>query len=113
MQSFSSNLMFAQAVKDCVENGDGEISRLCVFDAAKNIHEWSAGGLHASGDPGANIPPSCSMIITANAEGKFERFFPEDAEADDGFHCDESLTVEVTGDLGEGVIDPSSPYQQS
>ena len=110
MQSFSSNLLFAQAVKDCVANGTGEISRVCVLDAAKNIHEWTAGGLHAAGDPGNNVPPSCSLIITATADGKFKRRFPKDKKADDGFHCDDSLTVELTGDLGKGVVDPSLPY---
>jgi hypothetical protein len=97
-------------VKDCVANGSGEISRVCVLDAAKNIHQWTAGGLHAEGDPGNNVPPNCSMIITATADAKFERRFPKDKKKDDGFHCDESLTVDLTGDLGKGVIDPSLPY---
>jgi hypothetical protein len=110
MQSFSANLLFAQSVKDCVAKGNGEISRVCVLDAAKAIHEWSAGGLHAAGDPGNNVPPPCSMIITANDKGKFVRFTPKDKKTDDGFHCDPSLTKELTGNLGKGVVDPSLPY---
>ncbi len=109
MQSFSANLLFAQSVKDCVEGGDGEISRLCVLDAAKAIHSWTAGGLHAEGDPGKGEPPSCSMLITAKA-GKFERGYPEDVSKDDGFTCDESLTVDIEGDLGKPNIDSSLPY---
>jgi ABC-type branched-subunit amino acid transport system substrate-binding protein len=109
MQSFSSNLLFAQSVKDCVEGGSGEISRVCVIDAAKKIHSWDAGGLHAAGDPGANIPPGCSMIISAK-DGKFIRFFPKDKKKDGGWHCDDSLTVDVKGDLGKGDVDPSLPY---
>ena len=109
MQSFSSNLLFAQSVKDCVANGSGEISRECVIKAAKEIHEWTAGGLHAPADPGANIGPHCSMIIGAK-DGEFIRVFPKDAEKSDGFHCDESLTVDVTGDLGKGNVDPSRPF---
>jgi hypothetical protein len=50
------------------------------------------------------------MVITANANGKFVRFAPKDKKTDDGFHCDESLTKELTGDLGKGVVDPSLPY---
>ena len=96
-------------MKDCVANGSGEISRACVIDAAKKIDTWDGGGLHAAASPGRNLPPSCSMIITAK-DGTFERFLPKDTKTDDGFHCDEDLTVEIDGDLGEGNIDPSLPY---
>ena len=109
MQSFSANLLFAQSVKDCVEGGSGEVSRECVIKAAKQIDTWDAGGLHAAGSPADNEPPSCSMIITAK-DGAFERRFPKDTSDDDGFHCDESLTVDITGDLGKGNVDPSLPY---
>ena len=109
MQSWSANLLFAQSVKDCVEGGSGEISRVCVLKAAKAIHSWTAGGLHAEGDPGKGEPPSCSMLI-APKDGKFTRGYPKDAKQDDGFTCDESLTVDITGDLGKGVVDTSLPY---
>ncbi|MCC6226866.1 MAG: ABC transporter substrate-binding protein [Microthrixaceae bacterium] len=109
VQSFSAGLLFAQSVKDCVEGGSGEISRVCVFDAAKKVDHWDAGGLHADTSPAANEPPSCSMLISGK-DGKFIRRFPEEVTKDRGFHCDEDLTVDLEGDLGTGRIDPSSPY---
>ncbi len=110
VQSWSANLLFAQAVKDCVTNGSGEISRLCVFKAAKKIDSWDGGGLHAAASPGKNEPPSCSMLITGK-DDKFVRRFPTDTSKDDGFHCDPALTIDVQGDLGKGNVDPSSPYK--
>jgi len=109
IQSWSANLLFAQSVKNCVADGSGEISRLCVFKAAKKIDHWDGGGLHAAASPGKNEPPSCSMLITAK-DGKFVRRFPDDTTKDNGFHCDPSLTVDVEGDLGKGVVDPNLPY---
>jgi len=109
IQSWSSNLLFAQSVKQCVEDGSGEISRLCVLEAAKTVEDWSAGGLHAPAHPKDNLPSGCSMIVTAE-NGVFKRRYPESPAKDDGFHCDDALTVEITGDLGKGVVDPSLPY---
>lgn len=109
IQSWSSNMLFAQAVKDCVEGGSGEISRVCVLDAAKKIDDWTAGGLHAPSHPKTNMPSECGMILTAE-NGAFKRLTPKDPGKDDGFHCDDDLIVKITGDLGKGVVDPSLPY---
>jgi ABC-type branched-subunit amino acid transport system substrate-binding protein len=109
VQSFSAGLLFAQSVKNCVETGSGEISRVCVLDAAKKIDSWDGGGLHATSSPGKNLPPSCSMIVVAKG-GKFERFEPKSKTNDGGFHCDENLTVKIEGDLGQGNVDPTLPY---
>jgi len=109
IQSWSSNLLFAQSVKDCVEGGNGEISRVCVLDAAKKVDNWTAGNLHSPQHPKSNLPNECEMLLTAE-NGKFKRLFPTDPVKDDGFHCDEKLRVKITGDLGKGVIDPSLPY---
>ena len=74
--SRSPRLLFAQSAKDCVANGDGEISRDCVLDAAKNINDWSAGGLHASADPGANIPPECAHDHHGRRDGDVQAPLP-------------------------------------
>lgn len=109
IQSWSSNLLFAQSVSDCVKNGSGEISRICVLNAAKAIDNWTAGDLHAKSHPKTFLPNECGMIVTAE-NGTFKRLSPKDPTKDDGFHCDEKLTVKISGDLGKGVIDPSLPY---
>ena len=109
VQGFSANLLFAQSVKDCVANGSGEISRVCVIEAAKKIKDWDGGGLHARTFPGSIKQPTCSMLLSGK-DGKFVRRFPKDADKDDGLHCDESLSVEIEGDLGKGNVDPSLPY---
>lgn len=109
IQSWSSNLLFAQSVKQCVEEGSGEISRVCVLKAAKSVEDWSGGGLHAPAHPKDNLPSGCSMIVTADG-GLFKRRFPKDSTKDDGYHCDPDLTVKITGDLGKGVVDSSLPY---
>lgn len=109
VQGFSAALLFAQSVKDCVEKGSGEISRVCVFDAAKEIKDWDGGGLHAKTFPASNEQPTCSMLLSGK-DGKFVRRFPKDPDKDDGFHCDPSLTVDISGDLGKGKVDPSLPY---
>lgn len=102
VQSFSANLLFAQSVKNCVENGDGTITRKCVLEEAKKITSWTGGGLHADANPGENEPPRCSMLVVIKG-GTFERLYPEiggEGDDGDGFSCQEVITVE--GDFGQG-----------
>ena len=104
-QAFSASLLFATAAKSCADAG--EISRACVLEAGKDIHEWDGGGLHAVADPGANTPADCAMLVQIK-DGKFERLFPELGSDDDngeGFFC--SPTVKLTGDFGQGNTDSS------
>lgn len=104
-QAFSASLLFATAAKSCADAG--EISRACVLQAGKDVHEWDGGGLHAVADPGANTPADCAMLVQIK-DGKFERLFPELGSEDDngeGFFC--SPTVKLTGDFGKGNTDSS------
>lgn len=100
IQAFSSTLLFATVAKACAD--EGEISRKCVIEQALDVHEWDGGGLHSSGDPGANEPGECSMIMQIKG-GQWTRLYPEvggDGDDGDGFHCGEVIDVE--GDFGEG-----------
>lgn len=109
-QSFSSWLLFATAVNDCVKSGGGEISRDCVMAAGKQINEWDGGGLHVKGDPGAGDPSPCAMIMIVK-DGRFERRYPPlggDGDDGDGFSC--GKVAEITGDLGQGNVDPTRKY---
>lgn len=108
IQSFSSWLMFAQAVNTCVEENDGNVTRDCVLDAASSLDEWTGGGLHAPSHPSKDEGPECSVLMQATARGTWERLYPEldSDEADDrGFSCGEN--VKITGDFGKGVVDPN------
>ena len=49
VQSFSSWLLFGQSVKKCAASG--EVTRDCVYNAAKSVTSWDGGGLHATGNP--------------------------------------------------------------
>ncbi|MFN8053076.1 MAG: ABC transporter substrate-binding protein [Acidimicrobiales bacterium] len=103
--AFSAGLLFATAAKSCADEGD--ITRVCVLKAAKDIHKWDGGGLQAETDPGANAPGKCLMLVQIKS-GKFERLFPKLGSKDDngeGFFCGGETTL--TGDFGKGNTDSS------
>ena len=114
-QSFSAWLLFATAARSCAATSGGELTRSCVAKAASGIHAWTGGGLHAESDPGAKLPPGCSMIMTVRND-KFERLFPKVGSSDDGgdgFTCStqgNKGNVTIEGDYGQGNIDPSQKY---
>ena len=115
MQSFSSWLLFATSARSCAKASGGELSRECVLKAASEIHEWTGGGLHAQSDPGAKIPPACSMIMTVKND-KFERLYPKVGSKDDqgdGFSCStlgDNGNVTIAGDFPAGNVDPNVKY---
>lgn len=107
-QSFSAFLLFAESVKRCAESG-AEITRDCVLGEAKKFTEWTAGGLHASGNPSKNTPGECAMLVQLKG-GKWERLFPEvggDGDVQDGFYCGDPPTLAIDGDFGKGNVDSS------
>lgn len=106
-QSFSAMLLFAQSAKQCAEDS-GEITRECVLAEGRKVTSWDGGGLHAEANPGENKPPTCSMFVGIK-NGKWVRKFPEldsDADDGDGFSCTGELQT-LSGDFGEGKVDPS------
>lgn len=112
IQAFSAWLLFATSVNKCVEKSGGEISRTCVIEAAKTIHEWDGGGMHVIADPGAGTPPKCAMGVVAEKGATFGRLFPEKGAKSDepGFSCYDDAVVDITGDFGKGNVDPSRGY---
>ena len=115
MDSMSAWLLFVTAANECGEAGDGVLTRACILEQAAAIEDWTAGGLHSPTDPEDGpdaVASSCIMLLTVEG-GEFTRLFPEVGGEDDdgdGFHCggDDAVT-EVTGDVGEGVVDPDRP----
>ncbi len=65
LQSWSAWLLFAQAARDC----GSHLTRTCVYDNAKKVHDWTGGGLHAQTDPGANSGSACFLLLKATPQG--------------------------------------------
>jgi hypothetical protein len=96
LQAWSAWLLFAQAARDC----GSELTRKCVYDNAKQVRDWTGGGLHAPGDPGTTTPSPCVVVEHATAAG-FER---ADIDPDQGiYRCEERNVYTLQGDYGEGV----------
>jgi hypothetical protein len=58
-QAASSFLLWATEAKACGSN----LTRQCMVNNLSKVHNWTGGGLHASGDVGANLPPKCGVLI--------------------------------------------------
>jgi ABC-type branched-subunit amino acid transport system substrate-binding protein len=81
--STSAFLLWATAVQAC----GSEVTAKCVFEQVDQIKDWSAGGLHAPGDPGANETSPCGILLNL-AGATFERAVPID-----GFDCQDKYVV--------------------
>jgi hypothetical protein len=113
-QSFSAWLLFATAANNCAADNDNVLTRACVLQAAADVEDWTAGGLHAPSDPGplGGTPAGCEMAITVTPDGEFERLTPAiDSDQDhvDGFTCFEDFLVPVPDNEGLGVIGADQP----
>lgn len=81
MQSTSSFLLWATAAKAC----GSDLTRQCMVNELSKVTSWTGGGMHAESNPGENLPPSCSMIMTVKG-GTYEQIAP----AEQGeFYCAE------------------------
>ncbi len=114
MQSFSAWLLFATAADACGSANDNVLSRACVLQAAADVQDWTAGGLHAPTDPGpeGGQVPTCEMQLTVADGGAFERLFPEiGSDQDDtaGFNCAADAVVDVPANEGLAVVSPDQP----
>ncbi len=113
MHSFSAWLLFAEAANACGEANDSVLTRNCILEAAAEVDDWTAGGLHAPVDPGprGGTPGTCLTLLVVNSEGGFERLDPKigsDEDSGSGFRCNGEL-VEVPGAADLGVVDPDRP----
>jgi ABC-type branched-subunit amino acid transport system substrate-binding protein len=85
MQAVSAFLLWADVAKEC----GSDLTRECMVDGLRNVHEWTGGGLHAATDPGANMPASCSLVVELQG-GEFKQVFPEKKGE---FNCDDDYVV--------------------
>lgn len=114
LHSTSAFLLFVTAANACLDANDNVLERGCVLAAGREITSWTAGGLHAESNPGANLPPSCGLI-EGIVDGQWTRIFPELGSEDDngnGFWCPaEGGLVELDGDYGDPSpgMDPNRP----
>ncbi|MCU1398654.1 MAG: hypothetical protein JWN62_1763 [Acidimicrobiales bacterium] len=82
----SSFLLWATAVQQC----GSEVTAKCVFEKVDAIHDWSAGGLHSPGDPGANQTSPCGILLKLDG-ASFTRVSPTS-----GFDCQDKYVAPVS-----------------
>lgn len=87
MQAVSAFLLWADVAKDC----GSDLTRDCMVEGLKNVHEWTGGGLHAPSDPGSNLPPDCALAVELQGD-TFSQVFPETKGE---FNCSEDYVVET------------------
>ena len=86
------------------------------MEEISTVDEWTGGGLHAQASPGTNTSSPCYQMITIK-DGQFTRLYPPLNPTDtdraliptatiteDGWACDESTLIELTGDYGDVSI---------
>lgn len=101
--AMSSYLLFAVGANACLAENDGVLERQCVLAKVNEIEGWTGGGLHAPSNPGTNRPSECTLLLQI-VDGQFTRLFPElgsDDDVADGYACDPSWLMEMTGDYGD------------
>ncbi len=89
MQATSSFLLWATAAKEC----GASLTRQCVLDHIKTVHKWTAGGLHAPTDPGANLIPQCGLLMKLDGT-KFVRVTPKKVNT---YDCSPKYATKVSG----------------
>lgn len=104
VQAWSAALLWATAVK----NLGSEVTRERLMAELAEITEWTGGGLHGPGNPAANDPAGCFIVMQVQ-DGAFVRRYPlPDADAEvyragNGFACPGDAMVELRGDYGKGA----------
>jgi hypothetical protein len=96
LQSFSAWLLFAESVKAC----GAKVDRRCVYENAKKVTSWTAGGLQSASNPTKNMPSDCTVVIQATNTGFAVR---RTAGQKGTFTCDPSTVVPLHGNYGQGV----------
>jgi ABC-type branched-subunit amino acid transport system substrate-binding protein len=96
LQSWSAWLLFAQAARDC----GSKLTRTCVYNDIKQVHDWTGGGLHARTDPGKNTGSGCYVLLKATPQG----FTPVDIDPNEGiYNCSKKNAYFVEEGSDEGV----------
>jgi len=107
LRAFSSWLVFAKSAASCGDN----LTRKCVYEAARTEKAWTAGGLQAPVDLSNNDTPiKCFNVVQATPEGwRIPDFKPDTGP----YRCDApavKLTGSYTGpvtlaDVGKSLAD--------
>jgi ABC-type branched-subunit amino acid transport system substrate-binding protein len=95
-QGFSAWLLFAQAAKQC----GSDLTRRCVYDNLKKVHQWTGGGLHAQTDPGAGTPSNCFALLEASSSGFRLAKIPTTSGI---YNCSPGNTYTFKKDYGKGL----------
>ncbi|MBI2709236.1 MAG: ABC transporter substrate-binding protein [Actinobacteria bacterium] len=96
VQAFSAWLIFAKAAGACGAN----LTRRCVYDNAKKLRDWNAGGLSAPQRVDQQKTSQCYTVVEASGDG----FDVMDVKPTDGlFRCDPKSVVTLKGDYGTGA----------
>jgi hypothetical protein len=88
-QAASAFLLWATSAKACGDN----LTRDCVMQKLTDTHKWTAGGMHASGDPGRNLPPTCGLLL----ELKGTSFLRVTPKAPNTYECDPKFAAKTSG----------------
>jgi len=65
LQAWSAWVLFAKSAQTC----GNDLTRRCLYDAARKVHAWTGGGLHAQTDPGAGGAVPCYVVMRASPSG--------------------------------------------
>jgi hypothetical protein len=95
VQAMSSLLLFASAANEC----GAELSRQCVVERARQIQDWTAGGLHAPQTPGNTTAGQCSLMVHFTPDG-FEQDEDMAPPTDGIYNCDPENVAQMEGDFG-------------
>jgi hypothetical protein len=88
-QAASAFLLWATAAKSCGSN----LTRQCMVNTLAKVHRWDGGGLQAVADPGANIPPSCGMLVKLTGTS-WTQYYPKTQGQMD---CNPKYIAPITG----------------
>lgn len=72
MQAMSGFLLWATAADAC----DSDLTRQCLVDNLASVTEWTGGGMHATTNPGENLPAKCALLVQVQG-GEFVQVAPE------------------------------------
>jgi len=97
-QATSSFLLWANAAKTC----GSTLTRQCMVNNLAKTHDWTGGGLHASTDPGGNLPPSCGMLLKLDKTTWTQAFPTKQAE----FQCDPTYRFKTPASTYGATLNP-------
>jgi hypothetical protein len=95
VQALSSLLLFATAANEC----GADLSRQCVVERARQMEDWTAGGLHAPQTPGNTTAGQCSLMVHFTPDG-FEQDEDMAPPTDGLYNCDPGNVAQMQGDFG-------------